>query len=110
MEEGRVRSSLKLEDFEKKVEVNGKTYVVKVIGGEAIEEDRGGRKLLRIKITAEVDGVRSEYTITYGRYGRKNMVSGFAYVSREADAERLAAVVKALTGKEPRIRRRRTAQ
>ena len=39
------------------------------------------------------------------------MASGFAYASakapggREADAERLAAVVKALTGKEPRIRR-----
>jgi hypothetical protein len=65
--------------------------------------------LLRIKITAEVDGVRREYTITYGRYGRKNMASGFAYASApdggEADAERLAAVVKALTGKEPRIRR-----
>jgi hypothetical protein len=105
VEEGRARSSLKLEDFEKKVEVNSKTYVVKVVGGEAVEEDRGVRKLLRIKITAEVDGVRSEYTITYGRYGRKNMVSGFAYASREADAERLAAVVKALTGKEPRIRR-----
>ena len=105
VKEGKERSSLKLEGSEKKVEVNGKTYVVKVIGGEAVEEERGGRKLLRIKITAEVDGVRNEYTITYGRYGRKNMVSGFAYASREADAERLAAVVKALTGKEPRIRR-----
>jgi hypothetical protein len=65
--------------------------------------------LLRIKITAEVDGVKSEYTITYGRCGRKNMASGFAYASApdgsEADAERLAAVIKALAGKEPRIRR-----
>jgi hypothetical protein len=58
-----------------------------------------------------VDGVRREYEITFGRYGRKNMASGFAYASakapggREADAEWLAAVVKALTGKEPRIRR-----
>lgn len=39
------------------------------------------------------------------------MARGFAYASaeapggREADAERLAAVIKALTGKEPRIRR-----
>jgi hypothetical protein len=111
IEEGMSRSSQKLENFEKKVEVNGKTYFVKVRGGEAVEEDRGGRKLLRIRITAEVDSVKSEYTITYGRYGRKNMVSGFAYASasapdgREADAERLAAVVKAITGKEPRIRR-----
>ncbi len=79
-------------------------------GGAKIEEGRGGRKLLRIRITAEVNGVRSEYMITYGRY-EKNMVKGFAYARgdtpevREADAERLAAVIKALTGKEPRMRR-----
>lgn len=92
--------------------MNNKKYVVKVIGGSAeLEEKQGGKKLLRIKITAEVGGVQHEYAITFGRYGRKNMASGFAYASakapggREADAERLAAVVKALTGKEPRIRR-----
>ncbi len=62
------RGSLKLEGFEKEVEVDGKTYIVKVIGEEAVEEDRNGRKLLRIKITAEIDGVRREYEITYGRY------------------------------------------
>ncbi len=110
VKKGMERDSLKLERFEEKVEVNGKTYVVKVIGGEAVE-DRGGRKLLRIKITAEVDGVRSEYVITYGRYGSDNVARGFAYVRgdapevREADAERFAAVIKALTGKEPWIRR-----
>jgi len=112
VEEGMSRGSQKLERFEKTVEVNGKTYVVKVIGGEAVEEDRNGRKLLRIKITAEVDGVRSEYTITYSRRGADNVVKGSATAradapgGREADAERLAAVIKALTGKEPRIRRR----
>jgi hypothetical protein len=38
--------------------VEGKTYVVKVIGGGAeFDEGRGGRKLLRIKITAEVGRV-----------------------------------------------------
>ncbi len=86
--------------------------MVKVIGGGAkIEERQGGRKLLRIRITAEVDGVRREYEITYGRYG-KNEARGFAYTrgdtpdDREADAERIAAVIKALTGKEPRIRRK----
>jgi hypothetical protein len=111
VKEGKARGSLKLEDFEKEFEVNGKTYVVKVIGGEAVEEDRGGRKLLRIRITAEVDGVTREYEITYGRY-EKNTAKGFAVAradapgGREADAERLAAVIKALTGKEPRIRRR----
>jgi hypothetical protein len=57
-----------------------------------------------------VDGVRRDYKITYGRYG-SNVARGFAYAGasasdgREADAERLAAVIKALTGKEPWIRR-----
>ena len=110
VEEGKARGSQKLERFEKKVEVNGKTYVVKVIGGEAIEEGRGGRKLLRIKITAEVDGVRRDYVVTYGRYGRNNAAVGFATAradpdGREADAERFAAVIKALTGREPGVYR-----
>jgi hypothetical protein len=56
--------------------VNGKTYVVKVIGGEAVEEDRNGRKLLRIKITAEVDGVLRDYTITFSRRGEDNVAIG----------------------------------
>jgi hypothetical protein len=66
--------------------------------------------LLRICITAEVDGVRRDYKITYGRYGRKNAGIGFAVTrtdapgGREADAERLSALIKALTGKEPRDR------
>jgi len=124
VEEGRVRSSLKLEEFEKKVEVNGKTYVVKVIGGEAVEEDRDGRRLLRLKITAEVgrvegehivDRVMREYTITFGRYGR-NMVLGFATASakapggKEADAERLSALIEALTGRKPKIIKRSDGQ
>jgi hypothetical protein len=61
------------------VEVNGKKYKVKVIGGEAVEEKQNGRKLLRIKITAEVGSVRSEYTITYSRRGRNNVAVGRAY-------------------------------
>jgi hypothetical protein len=112
IEEGKARGSLTLEGFEKEVEVDGRRHVVRVIGGGAeIEEDRGNRKLLRIKITAEVGSVRSEYTITYGRRGRDNAAVGFATAradapgGREADAERLAAVVEALTGKKPRIRR-----
>ena len=101
-----------MKGFEKEVEVNGEKYKVKVIDGEAVEEDRNGRKLLRIKITAEVDGVRSEYAITYGRYGSNNAAKGFAYARgdapevKETDAERFSALIKALTGKEPRIRRR----
>jgi hypothetical protein len=122
VEEGKAWSSQTLEGFEKKVEVNGKTYVVKVIGGGAeFDEGRGGRKLLRIKITAEVGRVEGEhtivdravreYTITFSRR-TDNAAEGYAYVraeapgGREADTERLAAVIKALTGKEPRIRRR----
>ena len=110
VEEGKAWGSLKLEDFEREVEVDGKTYVVKVIGGKAVEEDRDGRKLLRIRITAEVDGVRSEYTITYGRYGRDNAAMGFAYARREADAERLSALIEALTGKRPKVHRKKNGQ
>jgi len=108
VEEGKARGSLKLEGFEKKVEVNGREHVVKVICGEAeIEESQSGKKLLKIKITAEVNGVRSEHTITFGRYGKLNAAMGRATVraGMEADAERFAAVIKALTGEEPKIRR-----
>jgi hypothetical protein len=83
--------------------------VVKVIGGGAeFDEGRSGKTLLRIKITAEVEGVRSDYEITYGRYSRNNAL-GFAAAradapgGKKADAERLSAVIKALTGREPRI-------
>ena len=117
VKEGKKRASLKLEGFEGRVEVGGSEHVVKVIGGGAeLERGRSGKKLLRIKITAEVDGVRREYTITFGRYGETNAVEGRATArvdapdGREKDAERLAAVIKALTGKEPRIRRMKNGQ
>jgi hypothetical protein len=95
---------------------------VRVRDGEAVEEDRGGRKLLRIRITAEVgrvegehtivDRVVREYTITYGRYGKHNAALGYAVAradapgGREADAERFSALVEALTGEEPRVYQR----
>ncbi len=122
VKEGKERGSLKLEGFEKEVEVDGRRYVVKVIGGEAVEEKQNGKKLLRIKITAEVgrvegkhtivDRVVREYEITYGRYGSNNAAKGFAVAKadapggRKADAERLAAVVEALTTKKPRVYRK----
>jgi len=59
-----------------------------------------------------VDRVVREYTITFGRYGRNNKAMGFATAradapgGREADAERFSALVEALTGKRPRVRRR----
>jgi len=112
VEEGKAWGALKLEGFEKKVEVNGKTYVVKVIGGEAVEEDRDGRKLLRIKITAEVDGVKNDYEVAFGRHGKDNVTAGYAVAradapgGKEADAERFSALIKALTGREPRVYRK----
>jgi hypothetical protein len=54
--------------------VNGRRHVVEVIDGSAeTEKSKGGKLLLRIKITAEVDGVRSEYEITYGRYEKTRL-------------------------------------
>jgi hypothetical protein len=110
--EGRARGSLTLKGFEKRVEVEGGEHLVKVVGGRAeLEESWSGKKLLKIKITAEVDGVKSEYTITYGRYGAINKAMGFAVAraaapgGRETDAERCAAVVEALTGVKPKVRR-----
>jgi hypothetical protein len=120
VKEGKERRSLTLEGFERKVEVGGKEYVVRVIGGQAVEEKQNGKTLLRIRITAEVgrvegehivDRVVREYTITYSRRGVKNETISFAYAKadapggRQADAERLAAVVNALTDKEPRVYR-----
>jgi hypothetical protein len=45
IEKGKAWGSQTLERFEKEVEVNGKTYVVKVKGGEAVEEDRRRQKV-----------------------------------------------------------------
>jgi hypothetical protein len=116
VEEGKARGSLTLKGFEGVVEVNGEKRKVKVIDGGAVEEDRGGRKLLRIRITAEVGGVRSDYTITYSRRSRDNAAVGFALArasapgGREADAERLAAVVEALTGRKPWVSRKKNGK
>jgi hypothetical protein len=66
--------------------------------------------LLRIRFTAEVDGVRREYAITFDRDRASNEAKGYAYASadapggREADAERYSALIKALTGRKPWIR------
>jgi len=112
VEEGMSRGSLTLKGLEKRVKVGGKEHVVKVIdGGAEFDVGQGGRKLLRIKITAEIDGVKSEYTITFTRRGPGSGAKGYAYASadapsgREADAERFSALIKALTGKEPWIQR-----
>ena len=106
---GREVGSLRLAGFEK--EVDGR--LVKVIGGGARSERSGsGKTLLRITITAEVDGVRSDYMMTFSRRGADNTAKGRAYAradapgGREEDAERFSALIKALTGREPRVYRR----
>jgi hypothetical protein len=112
VERGREVGSLSLADVRgAEVDVGGRRHVVDVLGGGArFEEGGGGRTLLRIEITAEVDGVRRDYIMTFGSYGRNNAAVGFAVAradapgGREADAERLSALIKALTGG-PRIRR-----
>ncbi len=70
--------------------------MVKVIDESAeFKRDRGGKLLLRIRITAEVDGVLRDYEITYNRRGAGNAAVGFAVAradapgGREADAKRL---------------------
>ncbi len=110
VEEGMSRGSLRLKGFEGRVEVGGKEYVVRVIDGSAkLEMSKSNKLLLRIKITAEVDGVRGDYAITYSRRGADNAAEGYAYASakapggREADAERYSALIKALTGEEPGV-------
>jgi hypothetical protein len=117
VKEGRSRGSLTLKGFEKEVEVDGRRHKVKVIDGDAeFEKSESGKLLLRIRITAEVNGVMRDYVMTYSRYGADNEAVGFATAradapgGKEADAERLSALIKALTGKEPRIRRKKNGQ
>jgi len=117
VEEGKARGSLRLEGFEKEVEVDGRRHVVKVIsGGAEFKRGKGDKTLLSIRITAEVDGIRNEYTITYGRYGEDNVALGFAMAradapgGREADAERFSALIKALTGEEPKVYRKKNGK
>jgi len=112
VEEGKARGLFSLRGFEEEVSVDGRRRVVRVAeGGAVLEVGRGGRKFLKIWIRAEVDGVKSDYTFTYGRYKADNVALCYVYAKadapggREADAERLAAVIKALTGREPRVYR-----
>jgi hypothetical protein len=107
VEEGRAWGSLTLRGFEKEVEVGGRRRAVKVFFWDA---EAG--EALRISITAEVDGVEDVYTAVFRR--RRGRIAGYAHAradapgGREADAERFAAVIKALTGREPKVRRRRS--
>ena len=81
--------------------------MVKVIDGSAeFKRSRGGKLLLRIRITAEVDGVRSDYEITYSRRGAGNAAKGSATAKadapggRETDAKRFSTLMEALIWEE----------
>jgi len=74
-----------------------------IIGrGAEFDVGRNGKNLQRIRITAEIDGVRCGYTITFGWRGARNEAVGRAYASvdalggRVADAERFSALMEAL--------------
>jgi ribulose 1,5-bisphosphate synthetase/thiazole synthase len=61
--------------------------VVKVIDGSAeFKRGRGGKLLLRVRITAEVDGVLRDYEITYSRRGAGNAAKGSATAKADAPA------------------------
>ncbi len=86
MERGRAVGSLRSADVsDAEVFVEGRSHVVSVIGGGAQpERDRSGRTLLRITITAEVDGVRRDYTMAFSRRGSDNAALGYAYAGADA--------------------------
>jgi hypothetical protein len=103
VEAGRAVGSLRLFGMSVEVEVGGRKHVVTVLSWDVDWE----RHYLRIFILAEVDGVESLHTATF--YRVRGRVTGQAYAKAsapggaEADAERFAALVKAVTGIEPRM-------
>lgn len=90
--------------------MDGRRHVVKDIdGGAELKKSESGKLHLRIWITAVVDGVRRDYEIAFGKY---SAVMAYATAradapgGREADAERLSAQIKDLTGRKPWVYRR----
>jgi polyhydroxyalkanoate synthesis regulator phasin len=120
VERGKSWGSLSLTDVRgAEVEVGGRKYVVTVIDGGA--EIEGNLLGIWIKAKVEcvegcveggdkiVDGVEGKYMITYSRRSRDNAAVGHTYAradapgGRQEDAKRIAALVKALTGDEPKV-------
>jgi hypothetical protein len=104
VEKGRSIGSFKLSEVGGvEVEVWGRRHVVTVLSWDSGWDGRG----LRISILADVDGVDSWYTVKFCRMGGRTIGRAYARASApggaEADAERFAAVVKALTGREPKV-------
>jgi hypothetical protein len=107
VEAGRAVGSRRLSEVRgAEVEVGGRRRVVDVLSWDF----QWSPRRLRILMLAEVDGVERWYAATFYRVGGR--VAGQAYArarapgGAEADAERFAAVVKALTGREPKMHRR----
>jgi hypothetical protein len=102
VEEGRAVGSLKLTEVRAEVEAGGKRHSVEVLSWDTEWNERR----LQISILAEVDGVEEWHSATFYRRGRR--VEGAAYAKAsapggaEAYAERFAALMKALTGREPK--------
>jgi hypothetical protein len=88
------RGSLTLSGFEK--EVDGR--VVRVRGGSAWLKD----SKLKIAVEAEVDGVEARCEASFIKM-KKGGVAGFVRADTAEDAERIAAVVKAVTGVSPTV-------
>jgi len=104
---GKARGSLRLRGRIFAVDA----HLVKIIDVWAeFKRRRNSKILLRIEITVEVDGVRSKYEMPFSRRFR-NAAACFAAAradapgGREADAERLSAMIKALTGRAPKVHR-----
>ncbi len=106
IEDGKAWSSLTLRGLVREVWVGKKRHVVKTLGCSVAV---GGSGLLHIAVSAEVDGVVGVYVFSFGRFSRLGLIRGFAYADakapggRVADAVRLLALVKALTGKRPKV-------
>jgi len=85
---------------------------VKINDVETWIEGESEKSKLRILVRAEVDGVKGESTFTFFR-GFRDEVLSYTYAragapgGRGEDAERIAAVVKAMTEKEPAVNRRK---
>ena len=90
---GMTRGSLTLSGFEK--EEDGR--VVRVRGGSAWFKD--GR--LKIAVAAEVDGVETKCEVSFIKM-KKGGVAGFVRATAE-DVERIAVVIKAVTGISPTV-------
>ena len=94
VEAGMTRSSLTLTGLEK--EVDGR--MVRVRGGSAWLKD--GR--LKIAVEAEVDGVEARCEASFIKM-KKGGVAGFVRADTAEDAERIAVVIKAVTGISPTV-------